>query len=213
MEKLTIKDIYRKTDNYIEKEISLNGWVRTVRDSKNFGFLEINDGTFFKNIQIVFSNKLDNFNNICKLTISSSIKVTGKLVKTENAKQPFEVQATKIEIENLSDSTYPLQKKKHTFEYLRTIAHLRPRANTFNAVFRVRSVLAYAIHKFFQERNFVYVNTPIITGSDAEGAGEMFNINSFDLLNIPKTEDGQIDFSKDFFGKSAHLTVSRSIKW
>lgn len=213
MEKLTIKDIYRKTDNYIEKEISLNGWVRTVRDSKNFGFLEINDGTFFKNVQIVFSNKLDNFNDICKLTISSSIKVTGKLVKTENAKQPFEIQATKIEIENLSDFTYPLQKKKHTFEYLRTIAHLRPRANTFNAVFRVRSVLAYAIHKFFQERNFVYVNTPIITGSDAEGAGEMFNINSFDLSNIPRTENGKIDFSKDFFGKSAHLTVSRPIKW
>ena len=208
MEKLIIKDLYRNTKEYINKEVSLDGWVRTVRDSKNFSFIELNDGSFFKNVQIVFSDKLDNFNDICKLTISSSIKVTGTLVVTENAKQPFEVQATRIEIQNLSDSTYPLQKKKHSFEYLRTIAHLRPRANTFNAVFRVRSVLAYAIHKFFQERGFVYVNTPLLTGSDAEGAGEMFNVNSFDLVNIPKTEDGQIDFSKDFFGKSTHLTVS-----
>ena len=208
MEKLVIKELYRNTENYINKEITLEGWVRTVRDSKTFGFIEINDGTFFKNVQIVFTDKLSNFNEICKLTISSSIKVTGTLVKTENAKQPFEIQATSIEIENLSDSTYPLQKKKHSFEYLRTIAHLRPRANTFNAVFRVRSSLAYAIHQFFQERGFVYVNTPLITGSDAEGAGEMFNVNSFDLTNIPKTDDGKIDFSKDFFGKSAHLTVS-----
>ena len=208
MEKLVIKNLFRNTNDYINKEIMLEGWVRTVRDSKNFGFLEINDGSFFRNVQIVFSDKLDNFNDICKLTISSSIKVFGTLVLTENAKQPFEIQATKIEIESLSDSTYPLQKKKHSFEYLRTIAHLRPRANTFNAVFRVRSTLAYAIHKFFQERGFVYVNTPLITGSDAEGAGEMFNVNSFDLLNVPKTDDGQIDFSKDFFGKSAHLTVS-----
>lgn len=208
MEKLVIKDLYRNTDKYINTEVTLEGWVRTVRDSKNFGFIELNDGSFFKNVQIVFSDKLDNFSDICKLTISSSIKVTGTLVVTENAKQPFEIQATKIEIQSLSDSTYPLQKKKHSFEYLRTIAHLRPRANTFNAVFRVRSTLAYAIHKFFQERGFVYVNTPLLTGSDAEGAGEMFNVNSFDLTDIPKTEDGQIDFSKDFFGKSTHLTVS-----
>lgn len=208
MEKLVIKELYKNTENYINKEITLEGWVRTVRDSKTFGFIEINDGTFFKNVQIVFTDKLSNFNEICKLTISSSIKVIGTLVKTENAKQPFEIQATSIEIESLSDSTYPLQKKKHSFEYLRTIAHLRPRANTFNAVFRVRSSLAYAIHKFFQERGFVYVNTPLLTGSDAEGAGEMFNVNSFDLTNIPKTDDGKIDFSKDFFGKPAHLTVS-----
>ena len=208
MEKLVIKKLYRETENYINKEITLEGWVRTVRDSKNFGFIEINDGSFFKNVQIVFSNTLDNFNEICKLTISSSIKVTGTLVKTENAKQPFEIQATEVEIESLSDSSYPLQKKRHTFEYLRTISHLRPRANAFNAVFRVRSTLAYAIHKFFQEKGFVYVNTPLITGSDAEGAGEMFNVNSFDLTNIPKTEDGKVDFSKDFFGKPAHLTVS-----
>ena len=208
MEKLVIKKLYRETENYINKEITLEGWVRTVRDSKNFGFIEINDGSFFKNVQIVFSNTLDNFNEICKLTISSSIKVTGTLVKTENAKQPFEIQAKEVEIESLSDSSYPLQKKRHTFEYLRTISHLRPRANAFNAVFRVRSTLAYAIHKFFQEKGFVYVNTPLITGSDAEGAGEMFNVNSFDLTNIPKTEDGKVDYSKDFFGKPAHLTVS-----
>ena len=208
MEKLVIKELYKNTENYINKEVTLEGWVRTVRDSKTFGFIEINDGTFFKNVQIVFTDKLSNFNEICKLTISSSIKVNGTLVKTENAKQPFEIQATNVEIESLSDSTYPLQKKKHSFEYLRTIAHLRPRANTFNAVFRVRSSLAYAIHQFFQERGFVYVNTPLITGSDAEGAGEMFNVNSFDLTNLPKTDDGKIDFSKDFFGKSAHLTVS-----
>ena len=208
MKKLVIKELYKNTDNYISKEITLEGWVRTVRDSKTFGFIEINDGTFFKNVQIVFTDKLSNFNEICKLTISSSIKVTGTLVKTENAKQPFEIQGTSVEIESLSDSTYPLQKKKHSFEYLRTIAHLRPRANTFNAVFRVRSSLAYAIHQFFQERGFVYVNTPLITGSDAEGAGEMFNVNSFDLANMPKTDDGKIDFSKDFFGKPAHLTVS-----
>ena len=208
MEKLVIKELYKNTENYINKEVTLEGWVRTVRDSKTFGFIEINDGTFFKNVQIVFTDKLSNFNEICKLTISSSIKVTGTLVKTENAKQPFEIQATSVEIESLSDSTYPLQKKKHSFEYLRTIAHLRPRTNTFNAVFRVRSSLAYAIHQFFQERGFVYVNTPLITGSDAEGAGEMFNVNSFDLINIPKADDGNIDFSKDFFGKPAHLTVS-----
>ncbi len=208
MSKLVIKDLYRNTTNYIDTQVTLEGWIKTIRDSKSFGFLEINDGSFFKNVQIVFSDKLNNFNEICKLTISSSIKVTGILVKTENAKQPFEIQAEKIEIESLSDSTYPLQKKKHSFEYLRTIAHLRPRANTFNAVFRVRSTLAYAIHKFFQERGFVYVNTPIITGSDAEGAGEMFNVNSFNLQDIPKLKNSQIDFSKDFFGKPAHLTVS-----
>ena len=208
MKDLSVKDLFRKTKSYENKEIVLEGWVRTVRDSKNFGFIELNDGTFFKNVQIVFNDKLNNFDEIRKLTISSSIKVTGILVITENAKQPFEIQASKIEIENLSDSSYPLQKKRHSFEYLRTIAHLRPRTNTFSAVFRVRSVLSYAIHKFFQERGFVYVHTPLITASDAEGAGEMFNVNSFDLNNIPKTEDGNVDFSKDFFGKPAHLTVS-----
>ena len=208
MKEITVKNLYKNTNAFIDKQIIIEGWVKTVRDSKNFGFIELNDGTFFKNIQIVFNDKLENFSDICKLTISSSIKVTGKFILTQNAKQPFEIQADSIEIENLSDSSYPLQKKKHSFEYLRTIAHLRPRANTFNAVFRVRSTLAYSIHKFFQERGFVYVNTPILTGSDAEGAGEMFNVNSFNLNDIPKNKDGQVDFSQDFFGKPTHLTVS-----
>ena len=208
MKKLLVKDLYKNTNEYKDKTITLEGWVRTIRDSKTFGFIELNDGSFFKNVQIVFSDKLDNFAEIAKLSISSSIKVTGTFVITENAKQPFEIQANKIEILNLCDLEYPLQKKRHSFEYLRTISHLRPRTNTFNAVFRVRSVFAYAIHKFFQERGFVYVHTPILTSSDAEGAGEMFNVNSFDLTDIPKTEDGQVDYSKDFFGKPAHLTVS-----
>lgn len=208
MKTITVKDLYKNTDKFANNEITIEGWVKTVRDSKNFGFIELNDGTFFKNIQIVFNDTLENFAEIAKLTISSSIKVIGKFILTENAKQPFEIQAQSIEIESFSDSSYPLQKKKHSFEYLRSIAHLRPRANTFNAVFRVRSVLAYAIHKFFQERGFVYVNTPILTGSDAEGAGEMFNVNSFDLTNIPKKQEGNVDFSQDFFGKPAHLTVS-----
>lgn len=208
MKKLVIKDLYKNTNEYANKEITLEGWVRTIRDSKTFGFIELNDGSFFKNVQIVFSDKLKNFAEIAKLSISSSIKVTGTFVITENAKQPFEIQASNIEILNLCDLEYPLQKKRHSFEYLRTISHLRPRTNTFNAVFRVRSVFAYAIHKFFQERGFVYVHTPILTSSDAEGAGEMFNVNSFDLTNVPKTEDRKVDFTKDFFGKPAHLTVS-----
>lgn len=208
MKEITVKKLYQKSKDYENKTITLEGWVKTVRDSKTFGFIELNDGTFFKNVQIVFNNNLPNFVELCKLTISSSIKVVGTFVLTPDSKQAFEIQAQSIEIESLSDSTYPLQKKKHSFEYLRTISHLRPRANTFSAIFRVRSVLAYAIHKFFQERGFVYVNTPLITGSDAEGAGEMFNVNSFDLNNIPKTEDGKVDFNKDFFGKPAHLTVS-----
>ena len=203
-----IKNLYSNIDNFDGKEITIEGWVKTVRDSKTFGFIELNDGTFFKNIQVVFDDTLENFADICKLTISSTIAVTGKFVKTEGAKQPFEIKATKIDIEYIADSDYPLQKKRHTFEYLRTISHLRPRTNTFNAVFRVRSVLSYAIHKFFQEKGFVYVHTPIITSSDCEGAGEMFNLTTFDLNNIPKTEDEEIDYSKDFFGKPAHLTVS-----
>ena len=208
MKKITVRDLYKKTKDFENKNITIEGWVKGLRDSKTFGFIELNDGTFFKNVQIVFNDSISNFEEIKKLTLSSSIKVLGKFILTENAKQPFEIQATKIEIESISDNNYPLQKKRHSFEYLRTIAHLRPRTNTFNAVFRVRSVFAYSIHKFFQEQNFVYVNTPILTGSDAEGAGEMFNVNSFDLNNIPKTDDGNVDFSKDFFGKPAHLTVS-----
>lgn len=208
MKSITVKNLYKETNKYLNQKITFEGWVKTVRGSKSFGFIEINDGTFFNNVQIVYTDTLENFEEISKLTISSSIKVIGLLVETQNAKQPFEIQAESIQIENLSDNSYPLQKKRHSFEYLRTISHLRPRTNTFNSVFRVRSVLAYAIHKFFQERGFVYVNTPILTGSDAEGAGEMFNVNSFDLNNIPKTEENNVDFSKDFFGKPAHLTVS-----
>ena len=208
MENILIKDLFRDTKKYIGKDIKVSGWVRTVRDSKNFGFIELNDGSFFKNVQIVFNDSLSNFEEVRKLTIASSIIVEGKLVETENAKQPFEIQSSKIEIFNLSDSEYPLQKKRHTFEYLRTISHLRARTNTFNAVFRVRSVLSYAIHKFFQERGFVYVHTPIITSSDAEGAGEMFTVTGCDLNNLPKTEDGNMDYNEDFFGRPAHLTVS-----
>lgn len=203
-----IRDLYKNIDNYENKEVTVEGWVRTVRDSKTFGFIEINDGTFFKNVQIVFEDTLENFSEVCKLPLSSTIAVTGKFVKTEGAKQPFEIKATKIEIEYTADLDYPLQKKRHSFEYLRTIAHLRPRTNTFNAVFRVRSVLSFAIHKFFQEKGFVYVHTPIITSSDCEGAGEMFNLTTLDLNDVPKTEEGEVDFQKDFFGKPAHLTVS-----
>ena len=203
-----VKSLYRNTDEYLSKEITISGWIRTLRDSKTFGFIELNDGSFFKNLQIVFNDTLDNFKEISKLTISSSIIVTGKLIITENAKQPFEVQANKIEIFNVSDQDYPLQKKRHSVEYLRTVAHLRPRTNTFNAVFRVRSLLSYAIHKFFQERNFVYVHSPILTSSDAEGAGEMFRVTTLDLENVPKTDAGEVDNSKDFFGRPAHLTVS-----
>ena len=208
MENTLIKDLFRNKEKYAGKEITVSGWIRTLRDSKTFGFIELNDGSFFKNLQIVFNDTLDNFKEISKLTISSSIIVTGKLIITENAKQPFEVQANKIEIFNVSDQDYPLQKKRHSVEYLRTVAHLRPRTNTFNAVFRVRSLLSYAIHKFFQERNFVYVHSPILTSSDAEGAGEMFRVTTLDLENVPKTDAGEVDNSKDFFGRPAHLTVS-----
>jgi len=208
MDKLTIKNLYKDFASFKDTNVTIEGWVRTLRASKAFGFIEINDGTFFKNVQVVFDTNLNNFDEVSKITIGSSLKVYGKLVETENAKQPFEIQATSVEIENLCDNEYPIQKKKHSFEYLRTVAHLRPRTNTFSAVFRVRSALSYAIHKFFQERGFVYVHTPILTASDCEGAGEMFNVNSFDLNAIPKTDSNEVDFSKDFFGKSTHLTVS-----
>ena len=205
---IEIKDLYRNKEQYIDKDVKVAGWIRTSRLSKNFGFIELNDGSFFKNMQIVLDEKLENFKEIGKLPISSSILVEGKLVATEGAKQPVEIHATKIVVEGESDNSYPLQKKRHTVEYLRTIAHLRPRSNMFSAVFRVRSVAAYAVHKFFQERNFVYAHSPIITGSDCEGAGEMFRITTLDLDNVPKTEEGKIDYSQDFFGKEANLTVS-----
>lgn len=203
-----VKELYRNAEAYYNNNVQVSGWVRTIRDSKNFGFIELNDGSFFKNIQVVFDTSLSNFEEIRKLSISSSIIVTGEVVKTENAKQPFEIKASNVEIFNQADLDYPLQKKRHSFEYLRTIAHLRPRTNTFNAVFRVRSVLSYAIHKFFQERGFVYVHTPIITGSDCEGAGEMFRVTTMDMENLPKKEDGSVDYTQDFFGKESHLTVS-----
>ncbi|WP_246566319.1 asparagine--tRNA ligase [Tissierella simiarum] len=210
--KTTIKSIYNDTDKYLNQQIELEGWIRTSRSSKTFGFIELNDGTFFKNIQIVFEEGLENFKEIEKLPLSSSIKVKGTLIPTPEAKQPFEVKASEIEIEGYSTADYPLQKKRHTFEYMRTIAHLRPRSNTFNAVFRVRSLTAYAIHKFFQERGFVYVHTPIITASDAEGAGEMFRLTTLDLHNIPYTNEKEIDFTKDFFGKETNLTVSGQLE-
>ena len=205
---IEIKQLYRNKDEYIDKKVKVAGWIRTSRMSKNFGFIELNDGSFFKNMQIVIYEKLENFKEVGKLPISTSLLIEGTLVATQNAKQPVEIQATKIVVEGESDNSYPLQKKRHTVEYLRTIAHLRPRSNLFSAAFRVRSVAAYAIHKFFQDRNFVYAHSPIITGSDCEGAGEMFKITTLDLNNVPKTEDGKIDYSQDFFGKEANLTVS-----
>jgi len=203
-----IREIYKNTAVYENKQVVIQGWVRTVRASKAFGFIELNDGSFFKNIQIVFEENLSNFKDISKLSISSAITVTGELVITPNSKQPFEIKASSITVEALADLDYPLQKKKHSFEFLREIAHLRPRSNTFSAVFRVRSIAAYAVHKFFQDKGFVYVHTPIITTSDCEGAGEMFRVSTLDFHNIPLNEEKGIDFSKDFFGKETSLTVS-----
>jgi len=210
--KTIVRDIYKNPDEFFGKEVVIEGWIRTLRASNKIGFIEVNDGTFFSNIQVVFDENLENFKEVSKYSISSAIYVRGTLVKTEGAKQPFEIHAKEIALEADSEKDYPLQKKRHTFEYLRTIAHLRPRSNTFSAVFRVRSLTAYAIHKFFQERNFVYVHTPIITGSDAEGAGEMFRVTTLDLLNVPLTEDNKVDYSKDFFGKETNLTVSGQLE-
>jgi asparaginyl-tRNA synthetase len=203
-----VKSLFRNTDHFIDKEVFLSGWIRKIRDQKNFGFIELNDGSFFKGVQIVFDTRLDNFETVAKLPIASSIKVIGKVVKSQGAGQTFEVIASKIEIIQVADLKYPLQNKRHTFEFLREIAHLRPRTNTFSAVFRVRSVLAYAIHKYFQENGFVYVHTPIITGSDCEGAGEMFRVTTLKLDKPPRKEDGTIDNHQDFFGKETNLTVS-----
>ena len=203
-----VKSIYRNTKEYASKEVTISGWIRTLRASNTFGFIEVNDGSFFKNIQVVFSSELENFKDISKLPISSSISVIGTLVETPDAKQPFEIQAKEVIVEGMSDSDYPLQKKRHSFEYLRTIAHLRPRSNAFSAVFRVRSVAAYALHKFFQDQGFVYTHSPIITGSDAEGAGEMFRVSTLPFDSTPRTEDGAVDFKEDFFGKETNLTVS-----
>ncbi|AVQ17533.1 asparagine--tRNA ligase [Fusobacterium gonidiaformans] len=204
----TVKSIFRNKGTYIDKEVKLGAWVRKIRSQKNFGFLEINDGSFFYGIQVVFDTSLENFDEISRLSIASSVIVEGTLVKSEGAGQEFEIKASKVEVCQKADLDYPLQNKRHSFEFLRTKSHLRARTNTFSAVFRVRSAAAYAIHKFFQEQNFVYVHTPIITSSDAEGAGEMFRITTLDLNNVPKNEDGSINFQKDFFGKSTNLTVS-----
>lgn len=202
-----VKQIFNNPKDFADKIVEVEGWVRTVRASSEFGFIELNDGTFFKSIQIVFEKELENFKEIVKLSVSSSISVEGTLVITPNAKQPFEIKAKNIIVEGDSSPDYPLQKKKHSFEFLRTIAHLRPRSNTFSAVFRVRSLAAYAIHKFFQEQDFVYVQSPIITGSDAEGAGEMFRVTTIDPLN-PLAVDGKADYTQDFFGRETNLTVS-----
>ena len=207
--KTTVREIFADANKFSDREVLVSGWIRTIRSSNVFGFIEINDGTFFKNIQVVFESEfLENYKQIASMNVGASLNITGKLVLTPEAKQPFEIKATKIEIEGMSTPDYPLQKKRHSPEFLRTIAHLRPRTNLFSAVFRVRSLAAYAIHKFFNERNFVYTHTPLITASDCEGAGEMFKVTTFDLDNIPHTDDGAIDYSKDFFGKSANLTVS-----
>jgi len=208
MELTTLRELYLDKEKFADKTVKVGGWVRSIRASKNFGFIVLHDGSFFEPLQIVYSDSLDNFEAISKFNVGSAIIVEGTLILTPEAKQPFEIQATSVTVEGLSTPDYPLQKKRHSPEFLRTISHLRPRTNLFQATFRVRSLAAYAIHKFFQERNFVYVHTPLITSSDAEGAGEMFRVTTLDLDNVPKNEDGKIDFSKDFFGKSTNLTVS-----
>lgn len=208
MSERSIKEIFNSGEQYLNKELRLTGWVRTVRTSKDFGFIELNDGSHFHNLQIVFDQSLPNFNEVSKLGVGSALIVQGVLVASPGANQALEVKAGEIMIENACPADYPLQKKRHSLEFLRTIAHLRPRTNTYSAVFRLRSVVAYAVHKFFQERGFVYVNTPIITGSDAEGAGEMFRVSTLNLENVPRTEQGEVDFHQDFFGRETNLTVS-----
>ena len=208
MELTSVKDLFREKEKYTDTVVTVGGWVRSNRDSKTFGFLVVNDGSFFEPLQVVYSDTLAEFGKIAKIGVGAAVIVTGKIVATPGAKQPFEMQAEEIVVEGDSPSDYPLQKKRHSFEYLRTISHLRARTNTFQAVFRIRSMAAYAIHKFFQERGFVYVNTPLITGSDCEGAGEMFQVTTMDLANVPKNEDGTVDFSQDFFCKPTNLTVS-----
>ena len=208
MDIITIRELFEHREKYYDQKIEVCGWVRSVRASKAFGFIVLNDGTFFEPLQVVFHDTMDNFDRVSKLNVGSALIVRGTLVATPDAKQPFEIQADEVKIEGASTPDYPLQKKRHSLEYLRTVTHLRARTNTFQAVFRVRSLIAFAIHSFFMERNFVYVHTPLITGSDCEGAGEMFRVTTLDLDNVPKTEDGAVDFSQDFFNKSTNLTVS-----
>ena len=208
MDLTDIRQLYEQTDEYAGKEVTVGGWIRNIRDSKSFGFVVLNDGTYFSPLQIVYDNHLDNFEEISAQNVGAALIARGEIVLTPDAKQPFEMQAKEVVIEGTSDPKYPLQPKRHSMEFLRTISHLRARTNTFEAVFRVRSLAAYAIHKFFQERDFVYVHTPIITGSDAEGAGEMFSVTTLDPLTVEKDENGNVDYSKDFFGKPTNLTVS-----
>ncbi len=208
MELITVRELFKNTEKYVDQEIEIGGWVRNKRPSKQFGFIVLNDGTYFTPVQVVYNDSIENFQEISKINVGAALIVKGTLVLTPNAKQPFEIQAASVTVEGPSSGDYPLQPKKHSMEFLRSIPHLRPRANTFQAVFRVRSLAAMAIHQFFQERDFVYVHTPLITGSDCEGAGEMFQVTTMDLKNIPLTEDGKVDFSQDFFGKPTNLTVS-----
>ena len=208
MDLVTVRELYKNREAYLGKEVSIGVWVRSVRASKAFGFIVVSDGTYFETLQVVYHDNMANFAEISKLNVGAAIIVKGTLVATPEAKQPFEIQAAEVTVEGPSAPDYPLQKKRHTLEYLRTITHLRPRTNTFQAVFRVRSLIAYAIHQYFQERDFVYVHTPLITGSDCEGAGEMFQVTTMDLNNVPKNEDGSVDYTQDFFGKPTNLTVS-----
>ena len=208
MDTISIRALYRSPEQYMDQEITVCGWIRNIRDSKTFGFIMLSDGTFFETLQVVYDDKLANFKEISHCNVGAALIVRGKLVATPQAKQPFEIQAEEVEIEGASTPDYPLQPKRHSMEFLRTITHLRPRTNTFQAVFRVRSLAAYAIHQFFQERDFVYVHTPLITGSDCEGAGEMFQVTTLDMKDLPMTEDGEVDYSKDFFNKLTSLTVS-----
>ena len=212
MDLVTVRELYKNPEKFLDKEITVGGWIRSLRDSKAFGFIVISDGTYFETLQIVYHDTMENFAEISKLNVGAAIIVKGTLVPTPEAKQPFEIQAEEIIIEGASAPDYPLQKKRHSFEYLRTVAHLRPRTNTFSAVFRVRSMIAYAIHQFFQKRGFVYVHTPIITASDCEGAGEMFRVTTLDAAQPPRTEEGAVDFSQDFFGRATNLTVSGQLE-
>ena len=208
MELLELRTLYKNSKDYFDKEVTIAGWIRSNRDSKNVGFLMISDGTFFEQLQVVYGDGIGNFSEVAKLNVGTSVIAKGKIVATPDAKQPFEMQASEIKVEGIAPPEYPLQKKRHTLEYLRTMTHLRPRTNTFQAVYRVRSLLAFAIHSFFQERGYVYVHTPIITGSDAEGAGEMFQVTTLPLSDIPRNEEGSVDYTKDFFNKPTNLTVS-----
>ena len=208
MDLTDIRTLYRETEKFTDKDIAVGGWVRSNRDSKSFGFLTLSDGTYFNTLQVVYGDGLENFQELARINVGTAVIAKGKLVATPDAKQPFEIQASEIVLEGAAGPDYPLQKKRHTLEYLRTMTHLRARTNTFQAVFRVRSLIAYAIHKFFQERDFVYVHTPIITGSDAEGAGEMFQVTTLPLKDLPLKDNGEVDFAQDFFNKPTNLTVS-----